>query len=172
MADQEQLRTTFERNAKALSLRPSVGQGTAITTVRLRDGVACEIEDGNWKLTADMGEKAGGTDTGPNPGVLGRASLGSCMTIAYALWAAKRGVPLTSLEVEIHADYDARGYHGVDAVEPGYVEVRYVVTVESDAPEAEVMAMLDEADAHCDFLFVWATPQKLTREVRVVSPTS
>jgi uncharacterized OsmC-like protein len=86
------IKTILDRNAKALELRPIIGQGTAVTKVRLTEGLACEIEEGAWNLKADMSEKSGGANTGPNPGVLGRAALGSCLAIGYAMWAARRGV--------------------------------------------------------------------------------
>src|SRR5688500_167166 len=90
----ERIRLTFERNAKALALRPAFGQGTAVTKVRLVDGLACEIEEGPWKLTADMSEKSGGKNSAPNPGIFGRAALGSCLAMGYAQWAARLGVPI------------------------------------------------------------------------------
>ena len=87
MTPESTVELAFERNAKALSLRPTLGIGTATTTVRVRDGLTCEIEDGPWKLTADMGEKQGGGNQGPNPGVLGRGALGSCLAMSYVMWA-------------------------------------------------------------------------------------
>ena len=169
MKGEEKIKRAFERNARAMSLRPSIARGTAVTRVRVTEGVTCEIEDGPWRLTADLGEKSGGDDRGPNPGVLGRASLGTCLAASYVMWAAKLGVPLAGLEVEIQADYDGRGYHGVDDVPPGYEEIRYVVSVVSDAPEDEVMRMMDESDAHCDFLHVFSEPQTVRREVRLTT---
>ena len=169
MEGAERVRTTFERNAKALELRPAVGQGTAVTRVRLRAGLACDIEEGKWKLTAGMSPKSGGNDDEPNPGILGRATLGTCLAMSYGLWAAKLGVPLTSLEVEVQADYDSRGMYGVGGVAPGYERIRYIVTVESEAPDDEVMRLLDESDSHCDFLHVFRHPQDVRREVRITS---
>lgn len=93
-----------------------------MTTVRLRDGLSCEIEEGRWTLVTGMSEKTGGNDDGPNPGVLGRATLGSCLAVGYAMWAAWRDVPITALEVEVQADYDVRGMYGLDDLPPGYTE--------------------------------------------------
>jgi uncharacterized OsmC-like protein len=163
----EHIRTTFERNARALELRPAFGQGTAVTRARVRDGLTCEIEDGAWKFTADLSPKSGGNDRGPNPGILGRAALASCLAIGYVLWAARRGLPLSALEVDVQADYDSRGMYGVGGIAPGYREIRYVVSVESTAAEEEVLRVLDEADAHSDFLHVFRYPQNVTREVRI-----
>lgn len=167
MADIAKIKTSFERNAKAMGLRPSVAQGTAKTTVRMVDGLSCEVEDGDWKFKVDMPEKSGGANTGPNPGVYARAALGSCLAVSYILYAVKRDVPLDSLEVEVQSDNDSRGYHGVGDAKPGCIEMRYIVTVGSPAPEADVMAMLDDADLHCDNLYIFRDAQKITREVRL-----
>lgn len=166
----EDIRTTLERNVKAVSLRPSVGQGTAKTTVRLREGLTCDVQDGQWTLVAGMTEKYGGTNAGPNPGVLGRAALGSCLVIGYAMWAARLGVAIDSLEVEVHADYDVRGELGVqDDVRPGYSQIRYIVSVSSPASAEDVERWLDTADRYSSWRDNIANAVPLVCERRVTS---
>jgi uncharacterized OsmC-like protein len=166
----EQIRAAIERNVKAVELRPSIGQGTAVTKVRLREGLACDIQEGPWTLVAGMTEKYGGTKEGPNPGVLGRAALGSCLAIGYAMWAARLGVPIDSLEIEIQADYDVRGELGVsDDVRPGYLEVRYIVTVSSPASTEEVERWLDTADRYSSWRDNIASAVPIVCERRVTS---
>jgi len=164
------IKTILERNAKALALRPSVGQGTAVTKVRMRDGLACDIEEGKWRFSADMSTKSGGDDSAPNPGVYGRAALGSCVAIGYLMWAARRELPIISLEVEVQADYDVRGELGVADIPPSYTQVRYVVTVETSAPEADVRRVLDEADARSSWADIFRRGQDTRRELRIVAP--
>lgn len=164
----ERIKTKFERNVRALELRPGVGRGTAVTTVRLAGGLACEIEEGPWRFASDMSNKTGGDNSAPNPGIIGRAALGTCLATSYALWAACMGVSFDRLEVEVQADYDTRGMYGVDDVPPGYIQIRYVVTVESDASESEIMRVLDHSDACCDYLAVFRDPQDVRREVRIL----
>jgi uncharacterized OsmC-like protein len=165
----EEIKATFERSARALALRPAVGRGTAITKVKLRDGLTCDVEDGAWKLTVDMSPKSGGDARGPDPGVYGRTALGSCLAITYTLWGAKLGVSFSSLEVDVYADYDSAGYHGVAEIPPGYSQVRYVVTVESEASEADVLNVLDLADAHSSYRDVFTRALDVRREVRVTA---
>lgn len=169
---QEKIRIAFERNEKALSLRPAIGQGTAVTRVRVRQGLACEIEEGPWKLTVDASPKTGGDNMGPNPGILGRAALGSCLAMSYVRWAAVLGVPLSGLEVDIEADYDARGEYGVDGAPAGYREVRYVVKIQSDATEEEIQRVLDTGEAHTPYLDVFRHPQQVRRTVQISKPRS
>ncbi len=166
----ERVRTAFERSAKAVSLRPSLGRGTGVSRARVRDGLTCEIDEGPWKLTADMPEQIGGNGSAPTPGVFGRAALGGCLAIGYMMYAAKLGVPFTSVEVEIQADYDDGALLGVSGTSPGYQEVRYIVTVESPAPESDVRRVLDEGDAHSPYLDVFSHPQTCRRTVRIVAP--
>jgi uncharacterized OsmC-like protein len=169
--ENEQIRAVIERNVKAVSLRPAVGQNTARTRVQLRPGLECEVTEGPWRLTVAMSEKSGGTNAGPNPGVLGRGALGSCLALGYAMWALRLGVPLDALEVEVEADYDSRGELGVsDDVAPGYTQVRYIVTVTSRAAEEDVRRVLDTADRYSPYRDVFARAHDVRREVRITVP--
>jgi len=170
MAEPETIKTAFERNAKAVTKRPSIGQGTATTKVTVRNGMTCDIEDGEWRLVSDQPQNMGGENTGPDPGVFGRAALASCLAQAYAYWGATLGVPLTKVEVEVHSDYDARGMFGIDNISPGWTGLRYSVHIESDAPEADVQRVIDEADAHSPLLDDFRKPYDITREVTITQP--
>lgn len=168
-----EIREILERNVKAVTIRPAVGQNTARTRVRLKPGLECEVTEGQWTLTVAMSEKSGGTNAGPNPGVLGRGALGSCLALGYAMWAARLDVPIDSLEVQVEADYDSRGELGVsDEVPPGYTQVRYVVTVSSPAPEADVRRVLDTADKYSPYRDVFARAHDVRREIRILATRS
>jgi uncharacterized OsmC-like protein len=169
MADPAILRSAFARNKKAVSLRPSVGQYTTVTKVRLRDGTTCDVEHGDWAFTADVGKDQGGNDAGPGPGVLQRAALGSCLAIGYATWAAHLGVPIEHVEVEVEADVDAQGMYGIDRRPPGYVGLRYRVAIRSPAPEADVLRVIDEADAHSPILDDFRRPIPVKRDVTMLT---
>ena len=171
MEDQEPIRIAVERNVKVVSARPSVGQGTAVTHVTLRPGLACEVEDGPWKFAVGMTGKYGGLDNGPNPGVYGRAALGSCLAIGYSMWAARLGVPLTALSIEVRAVYDVRGELGVtDEVRPGYERIHCLVSVETTASEDAVQKWLDTAERHSSWLDDLRNPVPVSRELRLSRP--
>lgn len=172
MSDAERIKTAYERNQKAIRLRPSIGQGTAVTKARIRNGMTCEIEDGKWKLVADEDKGFGGDDAGPDPGVFGRAALGSCLAIGYAMSAAMLDVRLTNIEVDVEADYDARGMLDIDdSVPPGWLAMRYAVRVESDAPEADVMRVIEHADKHSSLLYGFRTALPVERRVQITAPS-
>lgn len=167
MTDVDTLRKAFERGARAVVSRPASGHKTYATRVKVRDGLTCEIEDGPWKLTADLMKKAGGNEAGPTPGALARAALGSCLAMCYVMWAAKMNVPIAHLEVEIYADTDLRGMYGVEDIPAGYSEVRYVVSVQSSAAKEMILQVLDKAEAHSPYFDVFTRKQNLQRQVRL-----
>lgn len=166
MNTNDKIKTAFERQTKALSLRGGIGKGTAVTKVRIRDGLTCDIEEGAWRMTSDMNPKWGGNGEGPTPGTFGRGALGSCLAIGYTMWAAKLGVPISDVEVEVHADYDTRGMCGITEVLAGYTEVRYLVTITSTAPQEDVLQVLNTADAHSSYFDVFARALTMKREVK------
>lgn len=166
----DKIRAAFERNARAVELRPARGQGTATTRVRVRDGLTCDIEEGPWHLTVDMGEKSGGNNAGPNPGILGRGALGSCLAIGYMQWAALFGVPLDEVAVDVEADYDARGIYGLDDTPPAYRQIRCKVSIISSAPEADVVRVLEAAEAHSPYWNLFAREQDVRRESHIQKP--
>jgi uncharacterized OsmC-like protein len=168
MADAKELKTITERNARAMELRPSVGQGTATTTVRVRDGLTCDIEDGGWQFVCDESKGDGGAGLGPDVGVLARAALGSCLAQGYVIWAARLDTPLDSVEVVVEADYDARGMFGVDdAVPPGWGAVRYTAFISSPAPDDRVRELVETADRHSPVLDDFRRALSVTGEVQL-----
>ena len=166
----QDLKSAMERNIKAVRLRPSVGQGTATTTVRIRNGMTADIEDGQWKMVADESPDFAGANLGPDPGVFTRAGLGSCLAIGYVMWASVLEVPLDSVEVIVETDYDARGSFGVDdSLPPGWAAVRYTATVSSPAPEARIRELIDYADRHSSILDIIRRAVPVTGEVQITS---
>lgn len=148
MSSPATLKKVFERNRKAIELRPSIGRGSSTTHIRLHDGTTCEIEHGKWKFTADVGADAGGNDAGPGPGVLERAALGTCLAIGYSTWAAVMDVPIDSIEVDVESEFDARGQYGIGDEPAGFNRIRYVVRIASPAPEDDIRAVIEAADRH------------------------
>ena len=170
MQSRDRIRRSFQRNSRALQLQPSIGRGTAVTRVSLEDGLRCVVEEGDWRLVVDMSSRSGGEDAGPNPGFLGRGALGSCLAMSYVKWGAALDVPIERVTVEVQADYDAAGEYGVADIPAGYSQVRYVVTIESDAPQEEILRVLEIADERACYHDVFRRPVELRREIEVRAP--
>ena len=115
-----------------------------------------------------MPVKAGGEDTAPTPGMLGRGALASCLAIGITIWAARMGIAIDALEVEVQGDFDARGELGVgEDIPPGYQEIRYIISMDSSAPPEVLADLLETAERHSPYLDVFGRAQTMERTLRV-----
>lgn len=171
MKETEKIKTAVERCKKAFTLKPAMGRDTAVSKVRIVNGLTCEISEGAWKFSVDMPEGIGGNNTAPTPGVYGRAALGSCLAIGYIMKAAELNIPVNNLEVEVQADFDDGALLGTadKKIPPGYLEVRYAITIESDAPTEKILQLLDDGDKYSPYLDVFTRAQKCIRKVNIIS---
>lgn len=168
MTSPQTIRGITERNVKFLAMKPGRGHLTGVTRARIEDGLRCVIEDGPWTLAADMPVKVGGEETAPTPGALGRGALASCVAITIAAWAARWEIPLEAVQVEIQAEFDARGELGMDdSIPPGYEEVRYVISIESPASEEVIAELIATAERYSPYVDVFARGQTMKRIVRL-----
>jgi len=164
----ESMKKAYERNRKAVLLRPEMGKSTAETNIRLLDGTTCEVTHKHWKFHVDIGKGEGGNDAGPGPGILERGALGSCLAIGYSQQAALMGVLLDSIEVTVASDMDARGMLGIEDRPPGFKELRCEVRIESPAPLDEVMKVVEETERMSPVLDDFRRPIPVKRSVSVV----
>jgi putative redox protein len=70
-------------------------------TVRTRwdSGLRAVTQAGNFEVVVDEPERSGGTDTGPQPTDLLLVSVSSCIALALAWVARRRGVDLLGLDL-------------------------------------------------------------------------
>lgn len=168
MADPKTIKRAFERNQKAVKLKPSLGKSKAVTKVRLYDGTTCEVEHKHWKFKVDIGKSEGGNDAGPGPGILERGALGSCLAIGYSQRAAVLGIPIHKIEVGVETDFDARGMLYLHDAAPGFDKMTCKVYIESPASEEEIMQLIEDTDRHSPVLDDFRRAIPVKREVRLV----
>jgi putative redox protein len=74
--------------------------------------------------------------------------------MGIVMWAAEKEVPLDSVAVEVHANWDAHGYLGLsESVPPGYTQLRVLVEItssESDERIREVVAIAQRLSPYVD----------------------
>lgn len=85
----------------------------AVMVRGLASGFAQDIEVRSHRFAADEPTSVGGTDRGPTPYDLLLAALGSCASMTVALYARRKGWPLT--EVTVHLRHSR--IHAVDCAE-------------------------------------------------------
>jgi uncharacterized OsmC-like protein len=83
-----------------------VSQGKRTVESTWQEGLRCEVEMGEFKVTVDEPENVGGTNLGAQPTDLFLASIASCFTLAVAYGAAKRSITIDHLAVTATGTYD------------------------------------------------------------------
>ena len=167
-----EIKAASERKVAAMRRRPKIARGTARTVVSLRRGeTACDIEDGAWRLIADLDTGSGFAGAAPDPGVFGRGALGACMVLGYELWAARLGVRIDDVRVTVESDYDAQGMYAVDdSVSPGWLAVRCTIEVTSPDDPARVTEVIEQSHRYSPLVADISRPVPLTWDVRISAP--
>jgi putative redox protein len=103
-----------------------------------RGGLAAEVHARGHRIAVDE-PVDGGDDSGAMPTELLCAALASCFCLAVGHVAAKRGIELPDLRVDVRAERDGR------ALRYG----RFAVTASSSLPAEELAALVERAERFC-----------------------
>jgi uncharacterized OsmC-like protein len=144
----------------------AVGTDSAATAVR-EDGLQFRI-NGPWaSLTSDMAESVGGGASAPTPGWLLRGALAACDATLVAMEAARDGIELTELEVNVESESDFRGVLGVDrSVHPGPLTVRVRTRVAAtNATADQLRTIVERAESRSPVRDALAREVTITTEV-------
>lgn len=161
----------FETTKAAVAADPSTGAGAFTTVTTWEDGARARTTARSFVLQTDEPAPLGGTDAAIDPMELVLAAVGTCLTIGWVTQAVQRGIDYRDLRIEVSGNFDLRGYLGIEeSVRPGFLEVSYVVHVDSDAaPEVleEIRLSAERTSPMFDNVQN-ATP--LTGSVQVATP--
>ena len=140
------LKELYDRLASVLARRPAFARLDGHARVVNQAGLACAVEVDRHVLRADQCAAEGGGGSAPDPDQLMRASLGASVVIGCRIWAARLGVPIDGIELELMTDADARGPLGVAANVPiGWSHVRLDARITSAATEDALRRVFETA---------------------------
>ena len=162
MFDLNNIKHAAERNKKVLQLKPALARGSDTAKARLDKDMHFDIDVDGVKISAEVPRHYGGNGTGAGSSAHSLASLICCAMVCYLIKFAEKGIPLQGLEMEVKGDWDKKETNG-------YTGVRYIVNVESDAPEEEIQQAIEEAEAMSFGLAVLQQPVKTHRELRITT---
>ena len=101
-----------------------------------------------------------------------RACLGSCLVLGYRVWAARLGIPVTNVEIDVTCEFDTRGQLGLDDdVAVGWERIVFDVRIESDASRPEVERLVAHADRLSPMLANLASSITRVHHLTVVKST-
>ena len=140
-----------------------VNRGVAV----VGEGLACVYEQGDQRVAIDMPPTIGGSGEGPTPGFYGRAAICGCVAIGIKMTAAREGVQVDSVRVEIEQDWDNRGVLGIEGASPVALDTRLGIEIASPASEADLNALVSRALAVDPWFLSFLEAQPVTTTVSV-----
>ncbi len=160
----DRIRLAVTRLEGAVQRKPTLGSSTMVSTTTSTDGLRCVSQEGGHAVETDLGPVLGGDDSGPTPSALLRAALGSCLTMGYRLRAARNGIHVDGIRVEVATDSAIGGMLDLDsAYPPGFLEIGYRVEIDSPAPVEAIERLVDEADRLSPVLDAVTRTNRVTR---------
>ena len=164
-----ELRTLLDTIADAIAEDPCEAGVAFAADCELVGPCEVDVRVGGHRITVDEPEMLGGGGVAPNPVQYALAALGSCNAITYRFWAAKLGMRLDTVRVDVTGDLDVRGVFGLDErVRPGYAKVEMLVTLGGPEGPASYEMLAKIVDEHTPVLDLFANPTPVHRELRLV----
>src|SRR5271166_2071554 len=141
----DDIRSAQERAISIIRRKPSAALSSAKTSGRLDEGLHCTVSTGQLKVTMDMPKALGGDESAPTPGFFVRAGLIGCVAIGIKMTAARAGIPLEPVDVDVEMDFDDGAMFGLGDNTAAPLETRLTITLKSPAPWAAVEDMAQRA---------------------------
>ena len=114
------------------------------------NGLRCRVQSPDGKqIYTDMSTSLGGSATANSPGWLSRAAIASCDATLLAIRAARQGIELDSIEVNVDASSDGRGMILDQGISPGSSAIRVRFNVGArNATDQQLRELVDWVIAH------------------------
>jgi uncharacterized OsmC-like protein len=112
--------------------------------------IACKVETGRALAVAGLHPATGGGGAELCSGDMLLEALVACAGVTLKAVATSMGVTLRSGEVTAEGDLDFRGTLGVAKDAPvGFADIRLKFALDTDAPQAELDALLKLTERYC-----------------------
>lgn len=149
-----EIKESMENAVRYLTEHPDEARYTdSFARARLGEALQVEVEGpSEERIITDMPAGIGGRAEVPSPGWLFRAAVASCVASTIGMEAAREGVTLTFLEVEVDSESDDRGILGMeDGVPAGPLSMRTRITARGpeETDEGQLRELLERGAARC-----------------------
>jgi uncharacterized OsmC-like protein len=130
----------------------STAPGVVLVRETLRGTFQQDILAGNHRFLADEPTTVGGLDSGPGPYDLLLAALGACTSMTIRLYADRKGLPLTRVEVKLrHSRVHAADCADCEFKDERLERIERAITLEGEldaAQRAKLMEIADKCPVH------------------------
>ncbi len=129
---------------------------------RLGEGVSCKIETGQALVVAGLHPATGGSGQSACSGDMLLEALVACAGVTMNVVATSLGIELRDATLRAEGDLDFRGTLGLSkAVPVGFQSIRLQFTLDTDASEEQLAALLRLTEWYCVVYQTLAHPPAL-----------
>ena len=127
----------------------------AKTTVQLKAGAhgsshsRTDVRVRDQALVIDEPAVRGGTDAGPAPTETALAALAGCTNVIAHKCAARLGVDIGHLDIEIACEFDRRGVTLTEEIDVPFIAIRQSVAAHGPAGEDDLRAVAKDVEKYC-----------------------
>lgn len=122
-----------------------VARPTYAAKVRWKSGYRTEAQlSGGLALQGDEPVVYGGEGSGATPQDLLLTAVGHCLTATYVGGLSAAGIRVDHLEVLVSGRVNFRAAYGVERGQPGFEGINVQVSIEADAPQERIDALLEK----------------------------
>jgi len=135
---------------------------------KLGEGVTCKIDTGKALLTAGLHPAGGGTGLDACSGDMLLEALVACAGVTMKAVATALAIELRNATVQAEGDLDIRGTLGLSKEVPvGFRAIRLSFTLDTDASEDQLAALLRLTERYCVIYQTLARPPQLSVSKKV-----
>ncbi|MEX0721368.1 MAG: OsmC family protein [Balneolaceae bacterium] len=167
---EEKLNKTVSGVISAVRNDPKNAAATFSVTSKLEKGFHSTVNARNFEFISDEPEGLGGEDEGPNPVEYVLGALAACQEIAIKAHAGQLGVVIKSVKVDVSGDLDLHGFLKLSKARPGFTNVKYNTTIETDETDpVKLQQLKDISFENCPVLDIIKNPVPITGEVNYIN---
>ncbi|WP_170425276.1 OsmC family protein [Ruegeria arenilitoris] len=137
------IQTCQNQVIKHLTENPAQSLSTTTITGSIHDGLQCQVTQGRHSVSMDMGKAMGGNASAPSPGFFAKAGMVGCIAIATRMTAAREGLSIRSVHVEVETETDTLAIFGLGGGNAAPLDTRVRIIIESDEPDAQIDALVN-----------------------------
>ena len=164
------LKDLYERKRRAMLRRPAFARSSGQAHVHLRDELACEVEEAEWRTRIDQSVEGGGAGSAPHPAQIMRAALVACLAMSYRTWGARLDVAIDTVDVDMVCETNVRGQLGIADVPVGWQRIVVDVCISSPAADVDVRRVVETADRLSPLLANLSPAIERIHHLRIVHP--
>lgn len=168
-AHDDRIRTSQAMVIDRMRADPSACQRTYCTTGRIEAGLTCQIEQGQFTATADLGPAMGGDAAGPSPGFYARSAIVGCVGIGIKMLAVREGLLFETVTITVETDFDDSALMGLGSNSAGPMKTRVIIGIESEDDPARIAEVVNRALEHDPWFLALRDAQVVEPDLNVTS---